>query len=115
LKKLKDASEHVLILSGVGGVGKTALIKKLYEQLNEKIPFYIFKATEFELTNINDLFTYLNFQDFVDAHKEDNHKIIVIDSAEKLLDLKNTDPFKEFLSSLIQSKWKLIFTTEIII
>ena len=111
LEKLKKDSEQVLILSGVDGVGKTALVKNLYEQLKEKTPLYIFKATEFELRNINDLFTDLNFQDFVEAHKDENYKIIVIDSAEKLLDLKNTDPFKEFLSFLVQSNWKLIFTT----
>jgi len=111
LEKLKKDSEQVLILSGFGGVGKTALVKNLYEQLKEKTPLYIFKATEFELRNINDLFTDLNFQDFVEAHKDENYKIIVIDSAEKLLDLKNTDPFKEFLSFLVQSNWKLIFTT----
>lgn len=111
LEKLEKDSEQVLILSGVGGVGKTALIKNLYEQLKEKTPFYIFKATEFELRNINALFTDFNFQDFVEAHKDENVKIIVIDSAEKLLDLKNTDPFKEFLSILIQNNWKLIFTT----
>lgn len=111
LEKLKKDSVQVLILSGVGGVGKTALIKNLYEQLKEKNTFYIFKATEFELRNINDLFTDLNFQDYVEAHKEENVKITVIDSAEKLLDLKNTDPFKEFLSVLIQKYWKIIFTT----
>ncbi len=111
LEKLKKDSEQVQILSGVGGVGKTALIKNLYEQLKDKIPFYIFKATEFELSNINRLFTEFNFQDFVETLNDESDKIIVIDSAERLLDLKNTDPFKEFLSTLIQSKWKLIFTT----
>ena len=111
LEELKKELKQVFIVSGVRGTGKTAIIKKLYEQLKEKIPFYIYKATEFELNNINDLFTNLNFQDFVEACKDDNDKIIVIDSAEKLLDLKNTDPFKEFLSNLIQSNWKIIFTT----
>lgn len=111
LEKLKPRSEQVLILSGVGGVGKTALIKNLYEQLKTTTPLYIFKATEFELRNINDLFANLNFQDFLEAHKYENDKIIVIDSAEKLLDLTNTDPFKEFLSLLFQNKWTLIFTT----
>lgn len=111
LENLKKDSVQVLILSGVGGVGKTALVKNLYEQLKEKTSFYIFKATEFELRNINDLFIDFNFQDFVEAHKDENHKIIVIDSAEKLLDLKSTDSFKEFLSVLIQNNWKIIFTT----
>jgi len=111
LEKLKKSSQQVFILSGVAGVGKTALIKKFYEQLKEKTPFYIFKAIEFELRNINDLFTDSNLQDFIEVHKDENNKIIVIDSAEKLLDLKNTDPFKEFLSVLVRNAWKLIFTT----
>jgi len=110
LEKLKDGRQQVLILSGVGGVGKTALIKKLYEQLEGKVPLYIFKATEFELRNMNDLFSGPNVQEFLEAHKEEKDKIIVIDSAEKLLDLRNTDPLKEFFSVLIKDKWRLIFT-----
>lgn len=111
LEKLKNESQQISILSGIGGVGKTVLIKKLHEQLKEKTPFYVFKATEFELRNINDLLSDFSFYDFAEAHKDENNKIIVIDSAEKLLDLKNTDPFKEFLSALIKNKWKIIFTT----
>lgn len=108
LEKLKNESQQISILSGIGGVGKTVLIKKLHEQLKGKTPFYVFKATEFELRNINDLLADFTFYDFAEAHKDENNKIIVIDSAEKLLDLKNTDPFKEFLSALIKNKWKII-------
>jgi len=110
LKKLKKDSEQAIILSGTAGVGKTALIKNLCKQLKAKIPFYIFKATEFEIRNINDLFRNFSFLEFTESHKDENDKIIVIDSAENLLNLKNTDPFKEFLSILIKNKWKLIFT-----
>lgn len=38
-------------------------------------------------------------------------KIFVIDSAEKLAYLENLDPFKNFLHSLLDFNWKLIFTT----
>jgi len=111
LEKLQDEAQKISIISGTGGAGKTVLIKKLYKQFKEKIPFYVFKATEFELRNINDLFKEFSFYDFSIAHKNENHKVIVIDSAEKLLDLNNFDPFKEFLSILVQDKWKIIFTT----
>lgn len=111
LKELENKLHQIVILSGVGGVGKTAVIKKLFEDYKEEIPFYIFKATEFELRNIKDLLTNFDFKEFVDAHKDDSNKIIVIDSAEKLLYLKNTDPFKEFLRILINNKWRIIFTT----
>ncbi len=48
LEKIKVSPERVMILSGVGGVGKTALIKDYYEEMKDKAPFYILKATEFE-------------------------------------------------------------------
>ena len=111
LEKIKTSPEQVLILSGVGGVGKTALIKDFYEEIKGKSPVYIFKANEFELRNINEFFTGYSLQNFLDIHKEEGNKIIVIDSAEKLLDLKNTDPFKEFLATLVKENWKIIFTT----
>ncbi|MCV5714566.1 hypothetical protein OFN39_35715, partial [Escherichia coli] len=38
-------------------------------------------------------------------------KVIVVDSAEKLLELTNIDPFKEFLTVLIKDKWQVVFTT----
>lgn len=38
-------------------------------------------------------------------------KIIVIDSAEKLLDIIDNTPIIEFLSAIIKSNWKIIFTT----
>ena len=110
LDQLKT-SQQILIISGSGGVGKTAVIKRLYEDLGNIYPLYFFKATEFDLRNINDLFGGFNFRDFVNAHKDESNVTIVIDSAEKILDLKNTDPFKEFLSVLIENKWKIIFTT----
>lgn len=111
LTRIQSISERVLILSGIGGVGKTALTKKLYEQTKDKTPFYIFKATEFGLRNINDLLGGYNVQEFLKAHEGEADKTIVIDSAEKLLDLNNTDPFKELLSVLLKAEWKIIFTT----
>ena len=109
--RLITQTNKVSILSGTGGVGKTAVIKKLYEQLKENSPFYVFKANEFELTNLNDLFKGFNFYDFSEAHINETNKTMVIDSSEKLLDLNNTEPFKEFLSELIKNKWQVIFTT----
>lgn len=56
------------------------------------------------------MFGEYNLQNFIEAHKGEGKKLVVIDSAEKLLDLENTDPFKEFVSALIKNEWKIIFT-----
>jgi hypothetical protein len=111
LKQLINNSNQVFIISGAGGVGKTVLIKNVYERSKENDSFYIFKATEFELRNINEIFGDYSLYDFLSIHKDVKHKTIVVDSAEKLLDLQNTDPFKEFLSAIVEYKWKVIFTT----
>ncbi len=111
LTTIKDKSNKVIIINGVGGVGKTVLIKKLYEEVKDQIPFYVFKATEFELKNINDLFPGFSFNKFSEAYANENEKIVVIESSEKLFELKNSDPFKEFVSEIIRTKWKIIFTT----
>lgn len=111
LEQLKDTSQKISILSGAGGVGKTALIKDLYTKLKDEVPFFVFKATEFELININYLFKDFSLYDFAKAYEGEKNKIVVIDSSEKLLDLKNSDPIKEFLSVLINDQWKIIFTT----
>jgi len=36
---------------------------------------------------------------------------IVIDSAEKILDLSNDQPFKEFIQLLLNNQWQIVFTT----
>lgn len=116
LASLKTSLENslLLILSGEGGVGKTALIKDFYYSVKDEVPFFIFKATEFNLAHINNLFNkYGKFTltDFVQEYAEVNEKYIVIDSAEKLSDLDYQETFQEFLSTLIRNHWKIIFTT----
>ncbi len=110
LRKSLDRKQ-ILIVSGVGGVGKTAVIKMLHEKEHDSIPFYVFKASEFNKDSINDLFAEYSLEDFAKSHREEVHKVVVVDSAEKLLESTNTGPFKEFLTILISDKWQVVLTT----
>ncbi len=103
--------KKIVIVSGEGGVGKTAVIKKIYEAEKQYTPFYVFKASEFKKDSINELFGAHGLDDFSNAHQDELRKVIVVDSAEKLLELTNIDPFKEFLTVLIKDKWQVVFTT----
>lgn len=102
----------VAVIAGDGGSGKTALIKDIFQQSND--PVYVFKAAEFNLTHIADLFKRFgdfSLNDFIETHQQEAVKTMVIDSAEKLADLENQDAFKEFLAALIKNNWKILFTT----
>lgn len=115
-QRIKDAllTSSIVVISGDGGVGKTAVIKDFYNSVKGNIPFFVFKASEFNVSHINQLFKeYDNFTflDFVSEHDEFKEKYIVIDSAEKLADIERVEVFQEFLSTLRTAKWKILFTT----
>lgn len=110
---LKD--DIPVILSGEGGVGKTAVIKDLYCSIRERIPLFVFKATQFNnITNVDSLLSIygdFNIEDLATAYKDMKEKCIVIDSAEKLSDIEEKEVFKSFINIFLQNKWKIVFTT----
>ncbi|MBI9074235.1 MAG: hypothetical protein JEZ02_02405 [Desulfatibacillum sp.] len=89
---------NTYLLSGVGGVGKTAITKILYERDHIHTPFYVWKATEFEVQDVNQLFGKCQISEFLSAHSSGQIKTIVIDSAEKLVNLRNQESFKDFIT-----------------
>ncbi|MFW6130316.1 MAG: AVAST type 4 anti-phage nuclease Avs4, partial [Atribacterota bacterium] len=116
IKKFREAlhTSSLVILSGEAGVGKTALIKDFYNIEKETKPFFVFRATEFNISKVNQLFKdggAFTLSDFINAHKDISDKLIVIDSAEKLSDIEHQEVFQEFLSALLDNNWKIIFTT----
>ena len=106
----KASNEQIIFIAGNGGVGKTAIIKEYYSKNADDFPIYFFKANEFEISTPNLLFGKYTLQNFVQAHSNDSKKMIIVDSSERLLDLKNNNAFKEFFYFLRQDGWKFIFT-----
>lgn len=119
IKNIKNSLEDLnyLIISGQSGCGKTAIIKNFYEELNSEesnFPFYLFKADQFNNSDISCFFKRYgdySIHDFQEIHKNHENKIIVIDSAEKLIDMDNSDTFNQFIVSMTENSWKIIFTT----
>ena len=109
--EIKTTTKQVVILSGDGGTGKTSLIKSLYTDKHPDAAFYIHKATEFSVNRIDDLLSGVSLNDFLNAHQGACSKIVVIDSAENLLGLDNIDPFREYISALLEGEWKIWLTT----
>lgn len=113
---LSNFSDGVpVILSGEGGVGKTAVIKDLYSTIGGKIPLFIFKATQFnnavDADSLVKRYGDFKISELAAAYPDVTEKCIVIDSAEKLSDIEDKEVFNAFLNIFLQYKWKLIFTT----
>jgi hypothetical protein len=103
-----------VILSGNGGVGKTAVIKDFFDLMQPEMPLFIFKATEFSsASSASALFNSYGFgmADFAGTYDDIDEKCIVIDSAEKLADIDDLDVFRQFLTLSLTSGWKIVFTT----
>lgn len=109
LKKEKN-----IIISGEGGCGKTAILKEFYNLYSTKFPICVFKATELNVSNINDLFHFndsYSLSEFIEAFNDEPLKVFVIDSAEKLAELTNNDVLSLLIQKLTQSGWSILFTT----
>lgn len=111
ISEIEKSDTGALIISGEGGTGKTSLIKELYGNKGRGDVFYVHKATEFSVSNLSEFLSSVFLKDFIEAHEGADNKTVVIDSAEHLIALENTNPIKEYLSSLIKAGWKVWFTT----
>lgn len=118
IKELQDCvgASSGVIISGEGGAGKTAVIKEFHQKAKQLLPFYVFKAAEFKVENIQILFQRFgdySLRNFINAHDEEPKKVVLIDSAEKISDLENQEPFKEFLATLLKNNWTVLFTSRL--
>ena len=114
LNELIKKGKHVLI-SGESGSGKTAIIKLLWEQLkcDEETAFLFMPAGLLNVHSVNEIFrldedyTYVGFRDFYGGHKT---KILVVDSAEKLLEQEGGIGAQLLLEGLAEREWQFVFT-----
>jgi hypothetical protein len=113
---IKDTAQTlpIIVLSGGAGVGKTAVVKDLYEVVKETTPFFVLKVTQFRnATHINQLFKdygEITASEFISEHKDIDKKYVVFDSSERLSEIEDQDVFRGFLSNLVTNGWTVIFT-----
>lgn len=102
--------QNILLINGDGGVGKTSVVKEVFEQLQDEIPFFVFESTIFSRANyLDDLFPRnLSHTQFNDFHKDYPTKVFVIDSAEKILDFDNSSIFEECINHFSSKGWKIL-------
>lgn len=100
------------VIHGEGGCGKTAIIKNLSRVLaEEKIPICIRKAQELNVTDADTLFNnYHTIEQFLELYHDAPYKVFVIDSAERMQEIEDTDPLYSLLKRLSADGWSILFT-----
>lgn len=105
---------QVVVVSGEGGSGKTALIKNLYQEYSREYPMYVFRASEMNVRNPNEVFRLdhdFTLQQFIDAHADESKKIFIIDSAERLAEIDDNDALQILVNRLLDANWCILFAT----
>ncbi len=110
LKLLSNSNSQVTILHGEGGCGKTAIVKQYYLSKHNK-PFLLLKAFELIGKSFDDIFNGCTEQEINDLFIGESEKVFVLDSAEKLINIPDKECYKELITFLLKSKWKIIVTT----
>jgi len=110
-----NCQEHKnIIISGEGGCGKTAIFKEFYTENAKEVPICVFKANELNVNNVNDIFRFKDnytLSQFLNAYKNEPIKIFVIDSAERLAEIRDFDVTNNLMQELTKHSWCILFTT----
>lgn len=110
LQNLIVSESSMIFLMGMGGNGKTAVVKHLYDKISvNNGVLYLIKAHELLGGSKNRLET-LDTESFIEYHKLVNKKYFVIDSAEKLHELQDDEVYVNVVSKLIENGWTIVYT-----
>lgn len=102
-----------VVLVGESGCGKSAIAKS-YLAENKGASIIWLNASQFDTDNISNLFHLeksFTMEQVRQYYQSGKGGIIVIDAAEKLLEIKNKMPLMLFVSSMSQDDWQFVFTS----
>lgn len=103
----------IICIQGGAGSGKTAVLKDWYLKQNNNFPVLLFSPMQFE---VSDAINFAggnvdkNIFELIDLYSEEQTKIVIIDSSEKVFSLIYTDVFLEIIRKFFDSKWQIIFS-----
>ena len=114
LTEFQESDTQVMIIHGAAGAGKSATVKDFLEaekNQKEKITL-MFSASDLDVKEEN-LFLYdgnYSFQDLFGLYKNEEHRLCIIDSAEKYCTAKYPEVFGDILRQFLDHGWKVLIT-----
>lgn len=114
LTDFQESDTQVMIIHGAAGAGKSATVKDFLEaekNQKEKITL-MFSASDLDVKEEN-LFLYdgnYGLQDLFGLYKNEEHRLCIIDSAEKYCTAKYPEVFGDILRQFLDHGWKVLIT-----
>lgn len=114
LTDFQESDTQVMIIHGAAGAGKSATVKDFLEaekNQKEKITL-MFSASDLDVKEEN-LFLYdgnYGLQDLFGLYKNEEHRLCIIDSAEKYCTAKYPEVFGDILQQFLARGWKILIT-----
>lgn len=109
------ANNCSLIITGESGSGKSAIVKDFCEKIKDKEEYalFIINASALAVQKVSDIFNLqenYSLGDFGSYYEGCDRKIVAIDSAEKLLELRDSTSARLFIDHLYGKGWNFILT-----
>lgn len=114
LTNFQESDAQVLIIHGAAGAGKSATVKDFLEaekDQREKITL-MFTASDLDVKEENLFLRDGNYglQDLFGLYKNEEHRLCIIDSAEKYCTAKYPKVFGDILRQFLDHGWKILIT-----
>lgn len=97
---------QIIVVTGVAGIGKSAIIKNLIKSISKDSPVFIFRAEEFNQPHLHNVMHNIGIQDSLKDLSSRfsliSEKIIIIDSIEKVFEFSDTSAFTQFLRMIVK-------------
>lgn len=101
------------ILMGDSGSGKSVIAKKYFLAHQDDSVFLYLSASQFEFSKINSILGLqkdYDIDDIISYFEDASRKIVILDSVEKITEIRNKLPFKLFVTELNKAGWRFILT-----
>ena len=101
------------ILIGDSGSGKSVIAKKYFLAHQDDSIFLYLNASQFEHSKMNSILGLqkdYDIDDITSYFEDASRKIVILDSVEKLTEIRNKLPFKLFVTELNKAGWRFILT-----
>ncbi|MGJ7547022.1 hypothetical protein [Pseudomonas alloputida] len=104
-----------LFVTGERGAGKSGIVKEFVKSIGDDAAVFYVRAEDFDKSHLNDVFAAFGIKSDLSQLANHfsllTHKILVIESVERILELTNTSAFNDLLSFITgQNGWGVIAT-----